>query len=369
MQPFIHSTRGGIVALALVVPCCAQPAEARDRKEVESGVRATYPSVLASWAAGDDETAIESLVALERELVAPDYETDQIEALWRAKLGVVRDLMAAVGDDVMVPVMLLHHDAYLEYRRLGEPILAQHSRVMAEELAMVYAGRQEESAARGVAASLLTSLGGHLQQGWSWKHSALLFSRATAIYAKSDAAHLGLGALYERRAELDLAVGHFQRAVDINPGNAEARLRLGVCLKRKGDAAGARRELAQLVAYDGQAWIDIIATEELAALMAAQGADPETVLREALERHPKSSRFAIQLARWLDATGRGPEAQGLLEDALLRREPEPESARYRYNRWPSTELDDVRVALREAAAGRRPLLTSAVQDLKVQGAP
>jgi hypothetical protein len=29
----------------------------------------------------------------------------------------------------------------------------------------------------------------------------------------------------------------------------------------------------------------------------------------------------------------------------------------------------VRVALREAAAGRRPLLTSAVQDLKVQGAP
>lgn len=369
MQRFIHSTRGGIVALALVVPCCAQPAEARDRKEVESGVRATYPSVLASWAAGDDEAAIESLVALERELVAPDYETGQIEALWRAKLGVVRDLMAAVGDDVLVPVMLLHHDAYVEYRRLGERILAQHSRVMAEELAMVYAGRKDESAARGVAASLLTSLGGHLQQGWSWKHSALLFSRATEIYARSDAAHLGLGALYERRAELDLAVQHFQRAVEINPANVEARLRLGVCLKRKGDAAGARRELAQLVAGNGEAWIDVIATEELAALTAEQGADPETMLREALERHPESSRFAVQLARWLDSRGRGPEAQGLLEDALLRREPEPESPRYRYNRWPSTELDGVRTALREEEAGRRPLLTSAVQDLRDQGAP
>lgn len=371
LQRVIPSSLGYRAGLALALVGWATAAGAADRKQIEAGIRAGYPAVLASWAAGDDEQALGRLTEIERGLVGPEYRPDEIESLWKAKLGVIRDLMSAVGEDVLVPVMLLHHDAYLEYRRIGEPILAQHSRVMAEELAMFYAEkRQDQSSARGVAASLLTSLGGHLQQGWSWKHSALLFSRATEIYARSDAAHLGLGALYERRAELDLAIEHFREAVSINPENLEARLRLGVCLERKGDTAGARAQLSRLAGAEGvPSWIDVIASEELAALTAGGGGDPEAMLRAARERHPDSSRLSIQLARWLDTQGRGPEAAGLLEDAFLRNEPEPESPRYRYNRWPTTELEQVRRALREEAAGRRPLLTSAVQDLKVEGAP
>lgn len=355
------------VLLALSVGATARAA---DKKQIEAGVRSVYPSVLASWAAGDGEAALDRLAEMELRLVAPDSERAQIEALWKAKLGVLRDLINEVGEDVLIPVMLLHHDAYLHYREIGQRILAQHSRVMAEELAAYYADkRKDQRSARGVAASLLTSLGGHLQQGWSWKHSAELFSRATDIYADSDAAHLGLGALYERRAELPEAVEHFRKAVSINPDNAEAELRLGVCLKRQGDKAGARKALSPLVGSGAADWIDVIASEELAALTANEGGDPEALLEAARERHPDSSRLAIQLARWLDSQGRGPEAEGLLEDAFLRDEAEPESPRYRYNRWPTTELAKVRESLREAAAGRRPLLASAVEGLSVQGAP
>lgn len=368
MQRINHSAVGCGTVLILAA-LCAAPAAAAPRKEIEAGVRAAYPSVLASWATGDDAAALERLVEMERELTGPDFEPAAIESLWKAKLGVIRDLMAAVGDDVLVPVMLLHHDAYVEYRRRDERILARHARVMAEELATVYAERRKEASARGVAASLLTSLGGHLQEGWSWKRSAELFSLAAAMHAGSDAAHLGLGALYERRAELDRAVEHFRQAVSIDPDNAEARLRLGVCLKRQGDLTAARRELSQLAGADGPEWIDVIASQELAALMAAQGGDAEGVLRAAHERHPGSSRLAVQLGRWLDSQGRGREADALLEDAFLRSAPEPESPRYRYNRWPASELEEVRAELRREAGGQRPVLASGLQSLPVQGAP
>ncbi|MEZ5331974.1 MAG: tetratricopeptide repeat protein [Thermoanaerobaculia bacterium] len=370
MQHLTRTNVGRWTVPVLVALCVGGPARAADRKQIESGVRTSYPSILASWAAGDSETALTRLAELERRLVGPDFAPADIEALWKAKLGVLRDLMGEVGEDVLVPIMLLHHDAYLEYRLLDLPILAQHSRVMAEELAAFYADkRQDQASARGVAASLLTSLGGHLQQGWSWKHSAELFSRATEIYARSDAAHLGLGALYERRAELPEAVEHFREAVSINSDNQEARLRLGVCLKREGDSAGARTELSRLVDSGAPDWIDVIASEELAALTADGGGDPEALLEAARRRHPDSSRLAIQLARWLDSQGRGPEAEGLLEDAFLRDGSESESPRYRYNRWSTTELETVRQELREAAAGRQPLLASAVEGLSVQGAP
>jgi tetratricopeptide (TPR) repeat protein len=366
----IQSTLGCTGLWALVLCGALAPAGAAERKGIEAGVRAAYPAVLASWAAGEDQAALDGLVEMERRLVGPDFAEGDIDTLWKAKLGVVRDLLGAVGDDVMVPVMLLHHDAYLEYRRLDEAILARHARVMAEELALVYAERRkEEAAARGVAASLLTSLGGYLQQGWSWKHSALLFNRATQIYPRSGAAHLGLGALYERRAELDRAVEHFREAVSIDGENAEARLRLGICLKRTGDVAGAREQLSRLVAAAVPDWIDVLASEELAALTGEHGGDPEALLHAARERHPDSTRLAIQLGRWLDGQGRGPEAAGLLEDAFLRGEPEPESPRYQYNRWPASALDQVRFALREQATGRRPLLVSAVEGLRVPAAP
>jgi hypothetical protein len=353
------------ILLPIAVAAFGRPAMAA---EIVEDVRYEYPRVLGMWAAGENEAALESLTALERRLVAPGYKPDDVDKLWRAKLGVVRDMLGVVGPDVVVPVMMLHHDAYLAYRESGEPVLAAHSRLMAEELATFYIGRKEDPAARGVAGSLLTSLGGYLQHGWSWRHSAELFSLATQVWNESDAAHLGLGALYERRGEYPEAVEQLRAALAIRPDNLEARLRLGVCLRRSGDLDAARRAFEPLVAGGAPVWIELIAIEETADLLVRQGESPETVLREAVARYPHHSRLRVQLAHWLDRQGRGPEADGLLEEALLVFEPEVESPRYRYSRWPAERLEAIRLTLREAVDRLQPVLAAGVDSLQIQGA-
>lgn len=336
--------------------------------EIVEEVRHGYPRVLGLWAAGDNEAALESLAELEERLVGPEYKPDDIDKLWRAKLGVLRDMLGVVGPDVVVPIMMLHHDAYLSYRDSEEPVLAAHSRVMAEELANFYAHRKDDPAARGVAGSLLTSLGGYLQHGWAWHHSAELFAQATEMWTESDAAHLGLGALYERRAEYTEATEQFREALAINPENLEAQLRLGVCLRRAGDLAGARRTFEPLLASGAPVWVELVAIEELAEIRASQGDSPEALLREAIARYPRNSRLRVQLAHWLDKNGRGPEGDGLLEEALLAFEPEPESPRYHYSRWPAERLEAIRLTLREAVARLQPLLADGVESLQIQGA-
>lgn len=359
-------TTGGIAGLVVLATAgLGLPVAAA---EIVEEVRHGYPRVLGLWAAGDDEAALQGLAELEERLVGPEYKPDDIDRLWRAKLGVLRDMLGVVGPDVMVPVMMLHHDAYLSYRDNEEPILAAHSRVMAEELATFYAQRKDDPAARGVAGSLLTSLGGYLQHGWAWHHSAELFAQATEMWTESDAAHLGLGALYERRAEYTEATERFRAALAINPENLEARLRLGVCLRRAGDLAGARRTFEPLAAGGAPVWVELIAIEELAEIRASQGDSPEALLREAIARYPRNSRLRVQLAHWLDKNGRAPEGDGLLEEAFLAFEPEPESPRYHYSRWPAERLEAIRLTLREAVARFQPVLADGVESLQIQGA-
>ncbi len=336
--------------------------------EIAEEVRHQYPRALALWAAGDADAALESLAELEVRLVGPEYRPDAIDKLWRAKLAVVRDLLGVVGPDVLVPVMMLHHDAYLEYRRRETPLLAAHSRVMAEELASAYADRRDDPAARGLAGSMLTSLGGYLQHGWAWRHGAELFAAATEVSGGSDAAHLGLGALYERRGEYVEAVDQFRQALAIHPANLEARLRLGVCLRRLGELGEARAAFTELASGGSPVWVEIVAVEELAGILVAQGASPEGLLREAIARHPRASGLRVQLAHWLDKSGRGDEADGVLEEALLVFEPEAESPRYYYSRWPAERLEAIRLTLREAVARLQPLLADGVESLQIQGA-
>ena len=109
--------RCGVTLLAVFL---AAAASAASRKELQEAVEVTYPSVLAAWAAGDGETALGELTEMETDLVAPDYERKRVEAMWKAKLGVIRDLMSTAGPNVLPPIMLLHHDAYLAYRERGD---------------------------------------------------------------------------------------------------------------------------------------------------------------------------------------------------------------------------------------------------------
>jgi Tfp pilus assembly protein PilF len=325
---------------------------------LEIRVRAVYPGVLAAWAAGDADGAVETLLELETGLVSDKRGPRDVEALWRAKLGVIRDTISRSSVEILVPVMLLHQDAYRQYaqRRLG--LLALHSQTMAAELARFYADNSESADAQQVAADLLVSLGGYMQSSLMMRRSAELFREALAIDWKQFVAHLGLGALFERRGELEDAARHYETATQLAPADAEGLLRHGVCAARLGRTRLAIEQLDRALAADGPAWVRQVAYQEKARALEAPS-DGERVAVTARQQFPTSSRQTIQLAYLLDRQRRPGEALAVLQ--AIAEDAEGESERYRYARWPEEGLATVRERLEVAARkGRERLAVAAL---------
>lgn len=336
----------------------ARPAVAAGDDGIDARVRAAYPPVLAVWASGDEVSAVQQLAELEIGLVSEQRGPRDVEALWRAKLGVVRDTISRSSVEILVPVMLLHQDAYRYYvdRRLG--LLAHHSQSMAAELAQFYAENSHSADAHGVAADLLVSLAGHMQSGLMMRRSAELFHRALSVDSTHHVAHLGLGSLYERRGELADAERHYAAATRLAPDDAEAFLRHGVCAARLGDTAVALRQLDRALALDGPGWVRRVAFQEKARAQASPSAGA-SVAETGRRQYPASSRQAIQLAFLLDQQRRPREALAVLDG--MAEDPEPESERYQYARWPEDGLSLVRERLDVAARSGRSTLALATR--------
>lgn len=83
--------------------------------EIDGNVRAEYPAILEAWATGQHQQALARLDALESSLIRSKKAERDIKEFWVAKLGVIRETMARSSADVLVPIMLLHHDAYRHY--------------------------------------------------------------------------------------------------------------------------------------------------------------------------------------------------------------------------------------------------------------
>jgi tetratricopeptide (TPR) repeat protein len=324
--------------------------------DIRERVAQAYPRILALWAEGQAERALADLEALETPLLRPAKADRDVEELWRAKLGVIRDTIEQSSIDVIVPIMLLHHDAYRHYVRKRASRLARHSLVMSAELAEFYAERSEGELADRHAGDLLTSLAGHLQSGQVLRRSAQIFDRALALDPSNAAAHMGLGALHERHDELSKAAEHYGAAARLEPSSAEARLRLGICAVRQGDLRLAERQFDAALELGEPGWVVRFAYQEKARLQEelSEGAG---VAREGRRRFPESSRQAIQLAFLLEQQHQSSSALEVLGE--ITGEPEPESERYRYARWPHELLDGVRARLRETAKEQSGVLASA----------
>jgi len=338
-----------------LVPAMAGAAD----PDIAGRVYAAYPGVLATWAEGETQPALEKLDALETPLIRPGKVERDVEELWRAKLGVIREILERGSVELLVPIMLLHHDAYRHYAGQRATVLARHSLVMSSELAEVYAERSGQAAARRTASDLLTSLGGWLQSGFVTTRSAELLARALAVDPGNAAAHLGLGALYERRGELAEAAQHYAAAARFEPGCAEALLRQAVCVARGGEPRLAEPLLDRALAIGEPEWVARFAVQEKARLQE----DPlvaAAVAREGRKRFPESSRQAIQLALLLDRQRQSRSALAVLDEISGR--PEPESERYHYAHWPGRLLDAARARLRQAAADQNGVLAVATRS-------
>ncbi len=337
-------------------------------------IQELYRKVLTDWSTGQVDRAPDELIELET-TVAVDTDARTHTTLLKAEQEVIHQVGQA-DIEVLVPIAVLHHEAY---RRLlarggrGHALAMIHTRNMAKDLALLY---QEQSGSEGaalVASRLLTSLGGLLLQSAQQLPAAGMFQKAIELDGHNIPALLALSTIYEKNAQADSAVKLLRQVLTLEPANAEARLRLALNLKRQDQTKESRKLLADLTADKEASWVTPLAYQELARLISEEGgkgseAEVEKVLRQAVERFPDDLRLRIQLAAVLDRRGAAGEATTMIDKALGTgaspgaKTGEVASARYLYNAVRTDEFAQTRTYLDESAKSRFQTLAQALSS-------
>ena len=325
-----------------------------------------YRKILLDWSAGDTERAPEELIRLETAVVV-DGEPKTRKILLEAEQKVIHQVGAS-DLEVLVPISVLHHEAYrrlLERRTRGEAVAMVHTRKMARDLAMLYQQQSGSEGAALVASRVLTSLGGLLLQSAQQLPAAEMFQQAVDLDGRNIAAFLGLASIYEKNAQPESAVKVLRRALEAEPGNAEARLRLALSLKRLDQTEEATKLLDELTAATDPSWITPLAVQEAARLHSDRGrtSEAEKVLRRGVERFPDDVRLKIQLAAVLDRRGAAGEATAIVEKVLASSAGAGSggaSDRFLYNTVRPEVFEPARSFLAENSKSRLPVLAQAL---------
>lgn len=334
-------------------------------------IKQRYSQVLSVLAAGDLERAVADLQQLELAVVGDERSWRFVETLWRAKLQVIRDLLTEPNVDLLMPVIVLHHEAYFRYSETDRRYLAQHSRRMSAELAEVYAERSGTPAAGAFAAWILTSFASYVWSPSNIGLSAELFYRAHLLDPGNRLALAGVAAAWERSGTYDKAIETLTKARRQDPENPELLLRLSMCELRyvRGSTATALSGLETLTGEEMPAWIRSVAYQELArARLASDGPNSaETTLREALTQLPGDQQLSLQLAAVLDGQRRRSEAMAVLESIEILGW-DRESPRQTYDFWEPPDLSTIRSDLRQAMEAGLDELAAAMRSVAARGA-
>jgi len=326
-------------------------------------VQSRYRQILALWAGGQTDKAVNDLIALEESVVRDD-DAGTKKRLLKAEEAIIHEIGAA-NLETLVPVAMLHHDVYrryLEKGAKGHSLLLAHARGMARDLAILY---QEQSGSEGaalVSSRILTSLGGMLQQYAQQIPAAEMFYRAVALDPRNTAAMMGLCIVYEKNSQYQSAVDMLKKIADVDPAYSEARLRLALNLKRLGKTDDARKKLTELAESKELSWVTSLAAQELARLYSEQGspAGAQKVLEAAVQRFPDDARLYVELAAVLDRKGEMRGAQAVMEKVTALKPSTEDSARLLYNTTRQETFAQARQFLDENARSRLSLLAEAL---------
>lgn len=315
-----------------------------------------YRSVLTMLSAGPLDDALESLYAFETTFMEGRPPKD-VELLFATEVEVIRTL-GRRDMESLVPVLLLHHDAYPMYLDRGLPIFAGHSSRVAASLADLYAREGGSEGSRILGARALASLGIHAQQVGVKLQGLGLLLHALDFDPTNQAALLGIATVHERSGNYHRAAERLLQLLEIAPDHREGRLRMAVNLDRLGSPDQARRLLGALVAEPGADWVSVVAYQELARIHQEAGRleAAEAALWQAIERFPHDGRLRTQLAFVLDYQRKPREALQVVEalrDGTASREPTP---RRLYGLGPQEAYREVVAGLRSSSSTRLPRL-------------
>lgn len=330
----------------------------------------SYESTLAQFAGGQRDAAFEQLQELEDRAVKGGAG-DQLLA---AEKRVIADI-AGRDPQALPALVLLHHDAFVSYRKRQRLQLASHALRMVVEISASPEMKAADLPVKRVASLAMTSLAG-VAVLLNPPDAVELLRRSIDLDPVNTDALLAIGTIYEKYGNYAEAVGALQRRVTIGP-DAEARLRLGINLRRTDRDPEAEPLLADLARSSApeEEWVAILASQELASLLADQNrlGDAVSRLREAAGRHLGNGSLRIQLSYLLDRSGNPAAALEAAEDAAERvdaagvgpnRAPDP---RLIYNRWPQRAFDDAEAGMRQSAEPQLPRLAMALSAARGAG--
>jgi tetratricopeptide (TPR) repeat protein len=172
----------------------------------------------------------------------------------------------------------------------------------------------------------------HTQASY-WRNSESLWTRALACTSDNYPAHYNLGNEFVKQGRLDEAIGHFQKALDIQPASYDARYNLANALFRQGkleDAIAQYRKILALapdspevlnnlgnaLATQG-AYQDALAPYEKALQIQPGFSDAHYDLGQVLLKLGRFDESAAQFRKALDIEPKNAEAQNGVGEALL----------------------------------------------------
>lgn len=331
--------------------------ETRRRRSYEpSDLVRGYQSVLTLLSTGRREDALEALYAFETAAME-GRQPLEIDRLFEAEVEVIRPL-GRRDIESLVPILVLHHDAYPMYVERGRPFLAGHASRIAASLADLYAREGGSEGSRVLGARALASLGIYAQQRGVQLQAMGLMLHALEYHPDNEAALLGIATLHERSGNYHRAAERLLELLRARPQHREGRLRMAVNLYRLEDARQARRLLEEIVAEGVRDWEASLAYEELARIHREAGRTEraEEVLWEGLERFPENGRLRTQLAFVLDQRRSPQRALSVIQELTTGEAPTGPSARRLYGMGPQEAYREALAGLKESATTRVPRL-------------
>ena len=289
------------------------------KKEQVDRIQTRYREILSAWVAGEVDRAPEDLIELEKATVA-DGDLKSRKRLLQSEQAVIHEL-GATSLEVLVPIAMLHHEAYSRLLTRGvrqAPLAVTHARQMARDLSILYNQQSGSEGSAVVASRVLTSLGGMLMEHAQQLPAAELFYQALELDGRNIPARLALATVYEKSAQAESAIKSLRELLKLDPDHSEARFRLAMNLKRMGDTAEAKKTLNALLAANDSSWVAPLIYQELARLYAEgeDWADAEKVLRNGLGRFPDHVRLHLELSSVLDRRGSFGEAKTLMQKVV-----------------------------------------------------
>lgn len=355
-------------AAAPAVPGQTAEAPQSGGKRAETArLQARYREILSAWVAGEVDQAPDDLIALETAAVA-DGNPKSRKLLLSAEQTVIHEL-GATSLEVLVPIAMLHHEAYSRHLARGvrqAPLAVIHARQMARDLAILYNQQSGTEGSALVASRVLTSLGGMLLESAQQMPAAELFYEALELDRRNVPARLALATVYEKAAQYESAAKTLREVLAIDPENPEARFRLAMALKRLDQKTDARKILEELAAETSPSWVTPLVYQELARLHAEfdRWAEAEKVLRAGLGRYPDHVRLHVQLASVLDHRGSFGEARTLMEKVVSLPASSSgmggDNERLLYNSVRPEAFSEARSILEDNSRSRLPVLAQAL---------